>query len=64
MKKTRKQDVCVAKAVYEGTYDDYLPVQYEIHVDETTIIGITEESARYIHERLSNFLSEKKGGQS
>ncbi len=40
MKRENKQDVCVAKTVYNGTYNDYVPVQYEIHVDETTIIGI------------------------
>ncbi|MDR1716334.1 MAG: hypothetical protein LBS20_10855 [Prevotella sp.] len=57
MKKSSLQEIVVTKSVYAATYDDYLPVQYQIDVDDACITSISEESARYIYEQLGKLLT-------
>jgi hypothetical protein len=63
MKRTNQQEIVVIKSFYAATIPDYLPVQYEIDVDDHSITGISEDSARAIHTQLGKLLDEKGGGQ-
>ena len=58
------QDVTVVKLIYSTTHKDYVPTMFEIEVDDRSISGITEDSAKYIYNELGRFLSQEKGGKS
>ena len=58
------EHVTVVKSIYRTTWEDYQPVTYEIEVDNRSVSGISEFSARYIYDELGKFLNMKEGGQS
>ena len=52
----KKQLVSVTKSEYATNRKDYLPVMYEIEINDDSITGITEEAAKMIHHELGKFL--------
>jgi hypothetical protein len=58
------QHVAVVKQIYSTTRPDYLPVIYEIEVEDESIDTITEESAKFIHRELGKLLYPEEGGAS
>lgn len=63
MKKGREH-VAVVKSIYSTTRSDYLPIMYEIEVDDRSITGISECSARYIYEELGKLLNSSNNEQN
>jgi hypothetical protein len=58
------QDVTVVKLIYSTTHKDYAPTTFEIEVDDRSITGITEDSAKYIYKELGKFLFQWEGGRA
>ena len=59
------EHVAVVKSFYSTTRSDYLPVSYEIEVDDHSITTISESAALYIYEELGKLLTMKQeGGKS
>jgi len=62
--KRGREHVVVVKSFYSTTRTDYLPVQYDIEVDNSSITSISESAALYIYEELGKLLNMKEGGKS
>ena len=56
MKKKYEEHVAVVKHFFRTTSQDYLPVTYDIEVNDHSLSVISEESARYIYEQLGELL--------
>ena len=55
-----KQKISVIQLNYKTNIPDSCPLMYEIEVNDNTLDNITEESAKYIHEKLGLFLFPEK----
>jgi len=58
------QHAVVIKQFFSTTREEYIPVLYEIEVDDCSLDHITEDSARYIHKELGRLLLIDQGGKS
>jgi hypothetical protein len=52
-----QQHVVVMKQIYSTNRPDYLPVTFEIEVEEHSVTDISVESAKYIYKELGKLLS-------
>jgi len=59
MKKSHER-VVIIKSLYVTPLDDYLPVTYDIEVDDNHISSISEFSAQYIYKELGKLLYPEK----
>jgi len=55
-----EQKISVIKLNYKTNIADSCPLLYEIEVNNSTLDSITEESAKYIYEKLGQFLFPEK----
>lgn len=56
-------DVSVMKHIYASTWEDCMPVTYEISVGEQSIQTISPEAARFVCRELGRLLDAEKGGE-
>jgi len=58
------QHVVIAEKFFYTTMEEYVPVLYEIEVDDHCLVHISEDTARYIHKELGRLLSAREEQKS